>query len=231
MAGVGWRKRGQRGAQPGQAEARITRQKLTGVKFGSLSASTSALTVPKVVSRLAVEAVVEGLDDLFLEMAGARVRADHRFALGLGELGKGDAEHVHLDAGGDERDDGMHVPRDAGRRVQRDRGPHRLDVLLGDAMAPEEITGDIGAVHLEALIPASVLRGQAHVVEHGAGIKELAIETLAASPACHRSPVKDAARVVEQQRRLGIPDQFGHLTRQLAVGHGNIRYRAGRRIG
>src|SRR5215472_2015261 len=32
---------------------------------------------------LAMEAVIEGLDDLFLEAAGARVRADHRIALGL----------------------------------------------------------------------------------------------------------------------------------------------------
>src|SRR6478672_9101513 len=95
---------------------------------------------------LAVEAVVKGLDDLFLEMAGARVRADHRFALGLGELGKSDAEHVHLDAGGNECNDGMHVRWDAGCGVQRDGGPDRLDLALGYAMAPQEVTGSIGAV-------------------------------------------------------------------------------------
>src|SRR4029077_9796480 len=66
---------------------------------------------------LVVEAVVEGLDDLFLKAAGARVRADHGFALGLGELGKSDAEHIHLDTGGNERNDGMHVRWDAGRGV------------------------------------------------------------------------------------------------------------------
>jgi hypothetical protein len=38
--------------QPDQAEARITRQKFSGWNEGSLSASTSALTVPKVVSGL-----------------------------------------------------------------------------------------------------------------------------------------------------------------------------------
>lgn len=37
---------------PRQAEARITLQKLTRAKCGSLSASTSALTLPKVVSGL-----------------------------------------------------------------------------------------------------------------------------------------------------------------------------------
>ena len=137
------------------------------------------------------------------------------------ELGKSDAEHVHLDAGGDERDDGMHVRWDAGRRVQRDRGPDRLDVLLGDAMAAEEVTGSIGAVDLEALMRARVLRGEAHVVEHGAGVKELGIEAEAAALAGERAPVIDAARVMEQQRRLGIPDQFGYFTRQFAVRNDN----------
>src|SRR5271167_756334 len=116
---------------------------------------------------LVVEAVVEGLDDLFLEAAGTRVRVDHGFALGLGELGKSDAEHVHLDADADERDDGMHVRWDAGRGVQRDGGPDRLDVALGYAVAAQEVTGSIGAVDLETVIRARMLRGEAHVVKHG----------------------------------------------------------------
>src|SRR5439155_25479666 len=62
--------------------------------------------------RPVVKAVVKGLDDLFLEAAGTRVGEDHGFALGVSELGKRDAKHVHLDAGGHERDDGMHVLRD-----------------------------------------------------------------------------------------------------------------------
>ena len=195
-----------------------------------MSASTSALTVAEGRLGLVVEAVVEGLDDLFLEAAGARVRADHGFALGVGELGKSDAEHVHLDAGGDERDDGMHVLRDAGRRVQRDRGPDRLDVALGDAMASEEVTGSIGAVDLETLIRARMLGGEAHVVEHRAGVEELGIEAEAAALAGERAPVIDAARVMEQQRRLGIPDQFGHFTCQFAVGNDDSRYCVGRRV-
>ena len=94
---------------------------------------------------------------------------DDGVALGLSELGKRNAEHVHLDAGGDKRDDGMHELRNAGCRVQRDRRPNCLDVLRGDAMALQEVTSRIRAVHLEALICAGVLRGEAHVVEHGAG--------------------------------------------------------------
>src|ERR1700680_2242870 len=124
-----------------------------------------------------VEAVGEGVDDLFLKATGARVRADDGLALGLGELGKSDTEHVHLDAGGNERDDGMHVRWDAGRGVQSDRRPDRLDLALGYTMAAEEVTGSIGAVHLEALMRARVLWGEAHVMEHGAGVKQLGIET------------------------------------------------------
>src|SRR5439155_17913071 len=173
---------------------------------------------------LVVEAVVEGLDDLFLEAAGARVRADHRLALGLGELGKSDAEHVHLDAGGDERDDGMHVRWDAGRGVQRDGGPDHLDVALGYAMAAEEVTGSIGAVDLETLMRARMRWSEAHVVEHGAGVKQLGVEAEATALAGEGTPVIDAARVMEQQRRLGISDQFGHFTRQFAVRNDNTRY-------
>src|ERR1700730_12152377 len=147
---------------------------------------------------LIVEAVVEGLDDLFLEAARARVRADHGFALGIRELGKSNAEHVHLDTGSDERDDRMHVLRDAGCGVQRNRGPHRLDVPLGDAMAAEEVTGTIGAVNLEALVRACLLGGKAHVVEHGAGVKQLWIEAKPAALAGERAPVVHAARVMEQ---------------------------------
>src|SRR5712671_8198743 len=131
--------------------------------------------------RFEVDGIVEGLNYLFLEAAGARVDADNGFALGFREVGKSDAEHVHLDAGGNERNDGMHVLRDAWCRVQRDRGPDRLDVPLGDTMAPEEIAGDVGAVHLEALMRARMRGGKAHVVEHGAGVKEFGVEAEAAA--------------------------------------------------
>ena len=159
-----------------------------------------------------------------LKRPGTRVGADHGFALGLSELGKRDAKHVHLDAGGHERDDGMHVLRDAGCRVQCDCRPDCLDVLRVDAMSSQKVTSRIRAIHLEALIRASVCRGEAHVVEHGAGVKELGIEMQAAALAGERAPVIDAARVVEQQRWLGISDQFGHFTRQFAVADDNPRY-------
>jgi hypothetical protein len=67
-------------------------------------------------------------------------------------------------------------------------------------MAAQEVAGEIGAVHLEALILARMRAGEAHVVEHRAGVKELGIETEAAAPAGECTPVIDPARVVEQQR-------------------------------
>ena len=116
-----------------------------------------------------------------------------------------------------ERDDGMHVRRDAGRGVQRDGGPDRLDLALGYAVAAEEVTGSIGAVDLETLMRARMLGGEAHVVEHGASIKELGIETEAAALAGKRAPIIDSARVIEEQRRLGIPDELGYFLRELAI--------------
>src|SRR4051812_33468997 len=111
---------------------------------------------------LVLDAVVEGLDDVFLEAAGARVCADDGFALGLGELSKSDAEHVHFDARGQERDDRMHVLRDPRRGVERDRRPDRVDLGLGDAVPAQEAARGIRAVDLEPLGCAFVPPGQPH---------------------------------------------------------------------
>jgi hypothetical protein len=67
-------------------------------------------------------------------------------------------------------------------------------------MAPQEIAGDVGAVHLEALIGAGVLRSKAHIVKHGAGVEEFRIKAKTAALAGKRAPVIDSARVVKQQR-------------------------------
>jgi hypothetical protein len=91
----------------------------------------------------------------------------------------------------------VHELRNTGRRVQRDCGPDCLDVALGDAMALQEIAGDVGAVDLKAFICAGVLRGEAHVVEHGAGIKEFRIKAETAPLASECAPVIDAARVMK----------------------------------
>ena len=99
-----------------------------------------------------------------------------RLALRLAVFGIGQSEHVHLDARRHQRDDRVHVLRDARRGVQRDRGPDRVDVGLRNAVAAQEVARGIGTVDLEPLMRAAVLMGQAHVVEHGAGIEQLGVE-------------------------------------------------------
>jgi hypothetical protein len=80
--------------------------------------------------RLMPDAVVEGLDDVFLEAAAARMRLHHRLALRVGEFGVGNAQDVHLHASRHQCDHRVHVVRNAGRGVQCDRGPDRIDILL-----------------------------------------------------------------------------------------------------
>ena len=78
--------------------------------------------------RLVLDAVVERLDDVFLEVAAARIRPHHRLALCVGEVGVGDTQHVHLYARRHQRNNRVHVLWNARRGVQRDRGPHRVDI-------------------------------------------------------------------------------------------------------
>jgi hypothetical protein len=162
--------------------------------------------------------IVEGLDDLLLEAARTRMSVDDGPALLVRELVIGDAHYVHLDAGRNKGDDRMHVRRDAGGRVQRNGGPHRGDIALGDAMASEEVTRCIGAVHLEPVLRARVPAREAHVVEHGTGEEKLVIETQPAPPAGKSAPMIDTARMMEQQRRLCIPHELSYLAREFAVG-------------
>ncbi len=83
----------QSGSHPAHAEPRMTLQKLPRLKAGSLSASTSAFTLPKVVSGLCLMPLVEALDDVLLEVRRARMGVDHGFALGVAvfAIGRGPA--------------------------------------------------------------------------------------------------------------------------------------------
>src|ERR1700687_4038367 len=86
-----------------------------------------------------------------------------------------------------------------------------------DSVALQEFTGSICAVNLEAFLRGAVLMRQAHVVEHRARIKQFGIESQSATLACQRAPVINAARMVKQQRRFGIPHQLRYFARELAV--------------
>src|ERR1700722_13389827 len=59
----------------------------------------------------AFDAVVEGLDDVFLEVVAAWMRLDHGISLGIAVLGIAQAEHIHLDAGRDQSYHRVHVLR------------------------------------------------------------------------------------------------------------------------
>jgi hypothetical protein len=92
------------------------------------------------------------------------------------KLVKADAQHVHLDARGEKGDNRVHVHRNARRRVQCDRGPDKIYVVLRDFMGLQEVARGIRAVDLEALGLAAVLARQAHVVEHRARVEQLPIK-------------------------------------------------------
>jgi hypothetical protein len=94
--------------------------------------------------------IIEGVDDIVLEVAATRVRRDHRFALRVRELLIGDSEHVHLDTRGDERHFRLLMLWDAGRRVQRDCVPDDLDRAFRDIVATQKISGRVGTVDLES---------------------------------------------------------------------------------
>jgi hypothetical protein len=104
------------------------------------------------------------LDDVFLETLGARMGVHHGLALGFAVFGIGQAEHVHFHASRYERHDGVHVLRNAGGGVERDRGPDGFDVCLGNPVAAEKVAGRIGAVDLEALGGAAVLVPTANII-------------------------------------------------------------------
>src|SRR5271168_630445 len=59
--------------------------------------------------RLVLDAVVERLDDVFLELVAARMCPHYRLALCVREVGVGDTQHVHFDARRYQRNHRMHV--------------------------------------------------------------------------------------------------------------------------
>ena len=170
---------------------------------------------------LLVDAVVEGLDDVFLEVGGAWVLGDDGVADLVGVEVVSEAEDVHLDAGGDQGDDRMHVLRDTGGSVQGDAGPDVVDVLLRDTALLEELGGGVGAVHFEAVLRAGVAGHQADVVEHGTGVEQLRVVVETALLTGKGGEVVDAAGVVVEQLGLGVADELLDLAGELGVGDGD----------
>src|SRR5258706_16107649 len=100
----------------------------------------------------------------------------------------------------------MHVSWNAGRRVQCDRRPNRVDIRLRYAVAAQEIAGGVRAIDLEALLSAAVLRGKAQVMEHRSRIQKLRIESQVAVLSGQRTEIINPARVMEEQRRCRVAD-------------------------
>src|SRR5258706_13547832 len=70
--------------------------------------------------RLVLVAVVEGLDDVFLETRATRMCMHHRLALRVAVFGISQPKDIHFDAGCHQSYDRVHVLRDARRRGQGD---------------------------------------------------------------------------------------------------------------
>lgn len=114
--------------------------------------------------------------DVLLEVRLARMMDAHTVALLMREVVIGDAEHVHLHTGGHQPDCGTHMLWDAGGCVERNGSPDVLDITLRHPVALHEVARGIGAVDLEAQVRAGIFLGEAHVVEHGAKVKQFRIK-------------------------------------------------------
>src|SRR5260370_5580654 len=75
--------------------------------------------------RLVLVAVVEGLDDVFLETRVTRMCMHHRLALRVAVFGISQSKHVHFDAGRHQSYDRLPARGEARRRVRGDRGADR----------------------------------------------------------------------------------------------------------
>jgi hypothetical protein len=104
-------------------------------------------------------AVGEGLQDVLLEVRPLVRGGDRADVLGP-DLVEVEAEHVGLDAGGDEGDLGPEVFGDAGCGVQGDAQPDGAGLGLSTAVLEQEVAGEVGAVDLEPLVGAAVAFGE-----------------------------------------------------------------------
>jgi hypothetical protein len=114
--------------------------------------------------RAMLHPVIERLDDIILEVGATWVRREYRFALSVSEPIIGDAEHVHLDAGGDERHVRLLVLRNARSSVQCDCVPDDLDCGFRDTIAAEKVSRRVGAVNLESKLRMAISLGQTDVM-------------------------------------------------------------------
>src|SRR5258708_23288129 len=126
--------------------------------------------------RLVAEPIVEGVDDLLLEVIPARMGVDYRLPVRVGYVEVANPEDVHLYARCHQAYFRLLVLRAARRSVERDGVPHHINGWLVDAMLPQEVTRGVGTINFEALGGAAVFLAQADVVKHHTDVQQLAIE-------------------------------------------------------
>src|SRR5260221_9108186 len=147
--------------------------------------------------RLVAEPIVEGVDDLLLEVIPARMCVDYRLPVRVGHVKVANPEDVHLYARCHQGYFRLLVLRDARRSVERDGVPHHINGWLVDAMLPQEVTRGVGTINFEALGGAAVFLGQADVVKHGPDVEQLGIELQFLPQPSQRAEIIDSGRMVE----------------------------------
>lgn len=102
--------------------------------------------------------------------------------------------------------------------MQGDGGPDPADAVVGHAVALQEPTRMVCALHLEAAGGVEVLSVQADVVEHRSDVEQLGVVTEPSVTGLQADPPEDPAGVVVDQVAGGIAHQRGGFIGQLGVG-------------
>jgi len=113
------------------------------------------------------KAAEKGLGYTLLEVR-AGIRGDYLLAQGGRKIIVADAEHIQTDAVVEQLDFQRFIGRDAGRGVQRDCVPRRLDPRIRHALMLKELAHGVGAINFEAVIGTAEFLEKPKVVERGA---------------------------------------------------------------
>jgi len=125
---------------------------------------------------LVFNAVMICLDNVLLKMRRPWMGFDDGLPNPVRIFSIGEAQDVHLEAGGNKSNHGVHVLRNTRSRVKRDRCPHCVDMRLRNTVASQKAACGFCAIDLKPLIAAAVCRHKTDVVEHGASVQKLRVE-------------------------------------------------------
>ena len=155
-------------------------------KPGTKCSSTSALTVPNVVSGRSLKPSVNACRISALKFGRGCAEVTASMSAGVDRV-QPEPEDVGLHARGGRGDHRVHPVRHLGGGVQRDRRPDDVGLGTGEAVRDQELPGGVGTVHLEALRGATVRRHQSGVVEQRRDVQQFGVGAdpeLAATAGC-----------------------------------------------